>query len=104
MLTCEICGVEEAAFTVIPTGEGMPQSLGAACFARAGLNLAKEVLDPVEIAETLGPMFVPPARVKTLRKARSETPAHEPEPEPKTDERGDETDDESETEAKAEPA
>lgn len=57
-MLCEVCEAEEAAFTIIPTGEGMPQVLGASCFARSGLELAKAILPPEEIAQTLGPMFV----------------------------------------------
>ncbi len=60
-MLCEVCNEEEAAFTLIPTGEGMPQILGPACFARAGLELAKAILPAEEIASTLGPMFVGPA-------------------------------------------
>jgi hypothetical protein len=100
-MLCEICEAEDAVYTVVPTGEGMPQTLGVNCFARAGLNLAKDVLDPLEIAETLGPMFVPPARVRAIKKAAAEQPQPEPQPTPeppKTDEgTGDETDDDEAT-------
>jgi hypothetical protein len=63
-MNCELCNEEEAAFTIIPVGEGMPQSLGPACFARAGLELAKQILPAEEIASTLGPMFVTPMTPK----------------------------------------
>jgi hypothetical protein len=81
-MDCEVCGQEEAAFTIIPTGQGMPQSLGAACFARAGLELAKAILPAEEIADTLGPMFVKPptdpeakaAHKATIRGRKSKAP------------------------------
>lgn len=84
---CEVCEAEEAAFTIIPVAEGMPQSLGPACFARAGLEIAKAVLPAEEIAATLGPMFVTPARQEALakdskrrgRKAPAEAADQEPE-------------------------
>ena len=102
-MQCEICGQEEAAFTIIPTGEGMPQSLGAACFARSGLELAKAILPAEEIAQTLGPMFVSPSRARALKKAAAESPQPQPEPEPKPEPAeegtGDETDDEDKGEA-----
>lgn len=60
-MLCSICEEEEAAFTIIPTGQGDPQILGPACFARAGLETAKQILPAEEIAQTLGPMFVGPA-------------------------------------------
>lgn len=68
-MLCEVCNEEEAAFSIIPTGEGMPQILGPACFARAGLELAKQILPAEEIADTLGPMFVQPARPAAEPKA-----------------------------------
>ena len=61
-MICEVCNEEEAVFTMIPTGEGLPESIGAACLARRGLELAKAILPAEEIAATLGPMFVTPAR------------------------------------------
>ncbi len=85
-MLCEVCESEEAAFTIIPTGQGDPQSLGPACFARSGLELAKAILPPEEIAQTLGPMFVTPARTEAVAKAskrrKSEEPEPKPEPEP----------------------
>lgn len=57
-MLCEICNVEEAAFTILPIGEGMPQSLGPACLARWVLQNCKDVLPAEEIAQLLGPMFV----------------------------------------------
>jgi hypothetical protein len=59
-MICEICNEEDAAFTMIPTGEGLPESIGVACLARRGLELAKMILPAEEIAATLGPMFVQP--------------------------------------------
>jgi hypothetical protein len=61
-VNCEVCDQEEFAFTVTPAGEGAPRFLGPACFARFGLELAKSILPAEEIAATLGPMFVTPAR------------------------------------------
>lgn len=83
-MLCEVCDAEEAAFTIIPTGDGLPQTLGPGCFARAGLELAKQILPPEEIAQTLGPMFVTPARAETLAKGRKSKSQPEPEPEPET--------------------
>jgi len=60
-MLCSICEEEEAAFTVIPTGQGDPSIIGPVCFARSGLELAKEILPAEEIAHILGPMFVGPA-------------------------------------------
>jgi hypothetical protein len=60
-MLCQVCESEEAAWTLIPIGEGLPQSIGNGCFARFGLAAAKELLPAEEIAETLGPMFVGPA-------------------------------------------
>jgi hypothetical protein len=68
-MLCEVCEQEEAVFTIIPTGEGMPQSLGPACFARSGLEFAKAVLPAEEIASVLGPMFVQPAQAPASRPA-----------------------------------
>ncbi len=65
-MLCEVCNEEEAAFTIIPVGEGMPQSLGPACFARAGLEVAKQILPAEEIAATIGPMFVTPTHTDPL--------------------------------------
>ena len=91
-MLCEICEAEEAAFTIIPTGEGMPQSLGPACFARAGLGLAKEILDPEEIASTLGPMFVKPAAEQAAGRVSKRKPVRQaetaPEPAAETGEAG----------------
>jgi hypothetical protein len=85
-MRCEVCEAEEAAFTIIPTGEGLPQSLGPGCFARSGLELAKAILPAEEIAATLGPLFVSPARAEAIAKgskrAKREEPEPKPEPEP----------------------
>jgi len=79
-MLCEVCEQEEATLTLIPVGEGMPQSIGGACFARFGLETAKAVLPAEEIAQILGPMFVsatpgPSAKARAARK--SETPPAE---------------------------
>jgi hypothetical protein len=85
---CQICGQEEVAFTIIPAGEGDPQFLGVGCFTRVGLELAKAILPAEEVASTLGPLFVNPARedlhegAKSRRKAKPEPPAPEPQPSP----------------------
>lgn len=80
-MRCEVCEAEEAAFTIIPTGDGLPQSLGPACFARSGLELAKAILPAEEIAATLGPLFVTPARTEALAKAPKRGKREEPTPE-----------------------
>ena len=59
-MNCEVCNEEEASVTLIPVGEGMPQSIGPACFARFGLEAAKATLPAEEIAATLGPIFISP--------------------------------------------
>ena len=71
-MNCELCEEEEALFTIIPIGEGMPQSLGPACFARAGLEFAKAALPAEEIASVLGPMFVQPAATLEMGAAGAE--------------------------------
>lgn len=103
-MECEICNSEEAAFTIIPFGAGMPQSLGPACFARTGLELAKAILPAEEIADTLGPMFVkPPApSAKKAKKVESQQPT--PDPAPPTTESGDLSDDDADKDAKAKEA
>lgn len=84
-MNCEVCNEEEAVFTMIPVGEGLPESIGAACLARRGLELAKAILDAEEIAATLGPMFVTPARedlhdgAEKVRKGRKSKAAPAPE-------------------------
>lgn len=60
-MLCQICNEEEAAYTIIPTGEGLPQTLGVTCIARWVLEGIKDVLPAQEIAAALGPMFVGPA-------------------------------------------
>lgn len=75
-MNCQICDAEEAAFTIIPTGPGDPQSLGPACFARAGLEAAKQLLPAEEIAEALGPMFVQPAEPPPTVKASKSVKAN----------------------------
>jgi hypothetical protein len=72
-MQCQICDSEEAVFTVIPTGEGLPEILGPVCFARAGLDLAKEILPAEEIAQILGPMFVNPEDRPDLKEAHKAT-------------------------------
>ena len=81
-MRCEICEAEDAAFTILPFGEGLPQSLGPACLARIGLQLAKEILPAEEIAATLGPMFVTPARAEAIAKDSKRAKREESEPGP----------------------
>lgn len=63
---------------------GEQQALGPGCFARMGLEFAKSLLDPIELAERLGPLFVQggndaPAGKSGGKKRRSEPePAAEP--------------------------
>jgi hypothetical protein len=71
-MLCEVCNTEEAAFTVIPVGEGMPQTLGPACLARWVLQNCRDVLPAEEIAGLLGPMFVQPPQGQPTE---AETPA-----------------------------
>jgi hypothetical protein len=86
MTTCQVCESEEAMFTVIPTGEGMPEVLGPACFARAGLDFAKQILPPEEIAQALGPMFVQPAQEAAPPKAKKRRPGETIQAEPESTE------------------
>ena len=71
-MQCELCEVNEAAVTIIPTGEGMPMSVCPACMARQSLELAKRELPAEEIAAILGPMFVTPAREDLHQEAATE--------------------------------
>lgn len=73
-MNCEMCEAEEATVTLIPTGQGSPQSIGPACLARMGLEMAKTILPAEEIAHALGPMFVAPARTEALAKASKSKP------------------------------
>lgn len=61
-MICEICNENEVAWTLIPIGEGLPQSLCDSCLAIRGIVWSKENLPAEEIAAMLGPMFVTPAR------------------------------------------
>lgn len=61
-MLCAICNENEAAWTLIPTGEGLPQSLCDPCLAIRGIVWSKENLPAEDIAAMLGPMFVTPAR------------------------------------------
>lgn len=101
MLTCELCEQEEAMFTIIPTGQGAPQVLGLACYARQGLELAKQILPAEEIAETLGPMFVAPPKSPDKKRKRAESPQPPAGPKPPTTDAGDESDDDADKDAKA---
>lgn len=61
-MICEICNENEVAWTLIPIGEGLPQSLCDSCLAIRGIVWSKENLPAEDIAAMLGPMFVTPAR------------------------------------------
>lgn len=74
-MNCELCEANPAAVTIIPTGEGMPQSVCPACMARMGLELAKRELPAEEIAATLGPMFVRPEREDLHKEAAAQRKA-----------------------------
>lgn len=71
-MKCEICNENEAAWTLIPTGEGLPQSLCDSCLAIRGIVWSKENLPAEDIAAMLGPMFVAPAREDLHEEAKAE--------------------------------
>lgn len=71
-MLCELCEVNDAAVTIIPVGEGLPQSVCSPCMARMGLALAKELLPAEEVASTLGPLFVNPAREDLHQEAEAQ--------------------------------
>lgn len=86
---CDVCEQEEGEYLFGMLNEGS-NFVGRACMARAGLEIARAVLPPEEIAEFLGPMFVnggaaskpPPKRATRNRKGAGEKPreaAEEPE-------------------------
>lgn len=59
---CDICGQLPQAMQIGNMNTGEQQFVCVPCFCRFGLDLAKQVLPPEEIAAQLGPMFVPPYR------------------------------------------
>ncbi len=61
-MICQICNENEAVWTLIPTGEGLPESLCDSCLGIRGLVWAKANLPAQDVAALLGPMFVTPAR------------------------------------------
>lgn len=81
---CDICGEQPAAFiiTLIETGDTNYQCPG--CYARLGLEAAKTILPPEEIASQLGPMFVEgggqPGNGKRARRRAQEPPEEAAEP------------------------
>lgn len=86
---CDHCHEEPAVFLFggLQTGA---KYYGAGCMARAGLDLARTVLDPEEIADFLGPMFVKGAAEtgaasKSKRGKRSEPETEAAESEPKSE-------------------
>jgi hypothetical protein len=89
-MNCDICGERPQAFIISDMSNGEQKFLCPGCFARFGVDFAKAILPPEEIAEQLGPMFVTPGRQAALakapksgkgRKAKANAEA-EPEPEP----------------------
>jgi hypothetical protein len=90
-MNCDICGQLPQAYIISDMSNGEQKFLCAGCFARFGVDFAKAILPPEEIAEQLGPMFVTPGRQQALAKApksgrgrKAKTNA-EAEPEPKPD-------------------
>ena len=91
-MNCDICGQLPQALIISDMSTGEQQFLCGGCFARWGLDFAKAVLPPEEIAERLGPMFVqsPRAQNAPAEKAAKSRPgrktkapaAQEPEPQP----------------------
>ena len=88
MAACDMCEQEEAAFIVGDVSTGDQKFLGPGCFARFGLEFAKNVLPGEEVAAQLGPMFVadmiapeaaPPEAPKRAKgkKTQAEGPAEE---------------------------
>ena len=82
---CDICEENQAAMILGMVETGDQQFLCGPCAGRFGLDLAKNLLTPEEIAEALGPMFVEggrqdgPPKSRRGRKAEAATEA-EPEP------------------------
>lgn len=73
---CDICGEQPQAIQLGNMDSGQQQFVCVGCAARWGLDFAKAVLPPEEIAQVIGPMFVDPARedlheaAKSARKGR----------------------------------
>lgn len=59
---CDICGEQPQVMQIGNMMDGSQQFVCVPCFCRFGLDLAKQVLPPEEIAQVIGPMFVDPAR------------------------------------------
>ena len=82
---CDICGEQPQSMQIGNMQSGEQQFVCAGCFARFGLDFAKAILPPEEIAAIVGPMFVDPARedlheeAKSQRRARKSKAATEPE-------------------------
>src|SRR5260370_17105767 len=68
-MNCDICGQLPQAYIISDMSNGEQKFLCAGCFARFGVDFAKAILPPEEIAEQLGPMFVTPGRQQALAKA-----------------------------------
>lgn len=83
---CDICGENPQQIQLGNMETGQQQFVCASCAARWGLDFAKAILPPEEIAAALGPMFVDPARedlhegAAKARKGRKAKAAPEPPP------------------------
>lgn len=82
-MNCDICEAEPQAIQLGNMQTGDQQFVCVGCAARWGLDFAKAVLPPEEIAAQLGPLFVDPARedlhegakaARKGRKTKAETP------------------------------
>ena len=65
---CDICGEQPQAIQLGNMDTGEQQFICVGCAARWGLDFAKAILPPEEIAAILGPMFVTPGRQEALDK------------------------------------
>ena len=81
---CDICGQEPQAIQLGNMETGEQQFACVGCAARWGLDFAKAVLPPEEIAAQLGPLFVGPAREDLHQDAASERKARKSKAAPKT--------------------
>lgn len=79
---CDMCGEQPQTMQIGNMNTGEQQFVCTTCFARFGLDFAKAILPPEEIASVLGPMFVDPAREdlhegaarqRKARKSKAET-------------------------------
>ena len=68
-LMCDICGENPQQIQLGNMETGEQKFICASCAARWGLDWAKQILPPEEIAAVIGPMFVTPAREDLLEGA-----------------------------------